>query len=109
MGLRNSPAFSQARMEELLRDIPEADVYIDNVGIFTATWEQHLKVLEIVLTKLEDAGLSINPLKCKWAVQETDWLGYWVTPDGLKPWEKRVNAILQLQPPTNASEVRTLL
>ena len=62
-----------------------------------------------MLTKLEDTGLSINPLKCEWAVQETDWLGYWVTPDGLKPWEKRVNAILRLQPPRNASEVRTFL
>ena len=57
-------------------DIPEVDIYIDDVGAFSATWEQHLNVLRTVLAKLKDAGLSINLLKCKWAVQETGWLGY---------------------------------
>ena len=109
MGLRNSPAFAQARMEELLRDIEEADIYIDNIGVFTETWEEHLKALTTVLNLLEKKGFTINPRKYEWAVRETDWLGYWVTPDGLKPWKKRVNAILKLQPPKSAAEVRTFL
>ena len=43
MGLKCSPDFSQEVMEDVLRDIEEADVYIDDVGVFSNNWEDHLK------------------------------------------------------------------
>jgi hypothetical protein len=46
---------------------------------------------------------------CVWAVKETDWLGHWLTPHGLKHWKKKTDTILHMDYPCNATELRMFI
>ncbi len=76
MGLKCSQDIAQAAMENVFSDIKDADVYIDDVGAFSRDWDHHINLLATILRQLRKNGFTINPLKCEWALKETDWLGY---------------------------------
>jgi Reverse transcriptase (RNA-dependent DNA polymerase) len=109
MGVKQSTDISQEIMEDVLRDIKEVKCYLDNVGCFNDSWQHHLQMLERVLQCLQDNGFAVNPAKCEWAVQETDWLGYWLTPPRLKPWRKKIDAILRILPPQTLKDIRSII
>ncbi len=105
MGLKYSPDIAQAAMVNVLSDTEDANVYIDDVGAFSNDWDHHVNLLATILRQLRENGFTINPLKREWVIKETDWLGYWLTPRGLKPWKKKIGATLRMDCPCNATEL----
>ena len=81
MGLKYFPDIAQSIMESVLAGINDADVYIDDVGAFSHTWNDHFKLLGDILRCLCENGFTINPLKCEWAIKEADWLVIDLLPD----------------------------
>ena len=77
MGITCAPNFSQEAMENILKGV-DVEVYINNIGVWDNNFDHHTKKLGMVLT-----GLWANDFTCEWAVCETDWLGYWPTPNEL--------------------------
>ena len=60
MGLKCAPDFAQEVMENLMRAIEDADVYLDDVGAFSKSWEYHMKLLDQILTRLEENGFTLT-------------------------------------------------
>ena len=109
MGIAPAPDIAQELIEKVLEGLDGIEVYIDDVAVFSNSWEDHIKMLQTVLSRLQEAGYTVNPLKCEWAVQETDFLGHWLTPDGIKPWKKKVDAILKMEEPRDVKQLRSFL
>ena len=79
MGLKPAPDIAQSIIEQVLNDLG-VQVYIDDIGIFLNDYEAHMHAIDLVLQWLQENGFKVNPLKCEWAVKETNFLGHWLTP-----------------------------
>ena len=55
-------------MQVVLDGIPGVVVYIDDICVMTATWEEHVETLRLVLGRLKDANLKVKLSKCRFGV-----------------------------------------
>jgi len=108
MGLLRCPASFQLLMETVLRNKDNVLVYIDDVLLHTATHEEHLKVLEKVFERLHQNHLKVNLDKCVFGNREVSYLGFMLTPEGIKPGRNKLQAIQDAQPP-NIKMVRSFV
>ena len=109
MGICQSPDIAQEIMELVLHDIIDIELYINDIACFSLCFDSHMKLVDKVLTWLREKGFVINPHKYKWAIQETDFLGHWLIPRGIKPYPKKIKAILAMQTPKNMKQLRAFL
>ncbi len=66
-------------------------------------------LLEAVFIKLQHAGLKVNATKLFFCTAETEYLGYILTRGGVKPQQKKVQAIFALNPPNCVKELQQVL
>ncbi len=94
-----------------------ADIFQVEMGNLMATLEyitvyshdDHLDKLEQVCIRLCNAGLKVNATKTFFCAQETEYLGYILTRGVIKPQQKKVQAILMLNPPKRIKELQRFL
>src|SRR5210317_1926098 len=98
-------------IEQVLHGLKRKGVeaYIDDIKIFSNSYEEHMQVIKEVVQRLQTAGFKINPLECEWCVKETDFLGHWMTPEGIKPWRKKIDAVLKMGKPKTTTQLRSFL
>jgi site-specific DNA-cytosine methylase len=108
-GLKNAPAKFQRCMDEALRGVNCARCYIDDVIIFSRSFEEHLEHIQLVFNALRKAGLTCHPGKCLFGVDFVMYLGHEVRPGTLGPQIAKVAALDALPIPKNISDLRTFL
>ena len=84
-GLVNAPATFCRLMRKVLKNVSNADSFVDDILIYTETWEDHLAVLRKVLKRLRDANLTARPTKCNLGCKNIDCLRPAFTTSKLSP------------------------
>ena len=110
-GSRNSTFYFQQLMGLVLGDMPytELMVYIDDILVFSKTFEEHLEKLEQIFIKLRDANLKLNLSKCHLCDTKIKFLGHIISAEGIYPDPKKSAAIRNFGRPTDRKSVRSFL
>lgn len=108
-GISAAPSIFQRIIENLLRDLPGVTVYLDDILISGATLSEHLANLELVLQRLQDAGLTLHRDKCAFALSSVEYLGHTIDGNGLHPSPRKIKAIQEAPEPKNLTELRSFV
>ena len=110
-GLCNAPSTFQRCMELVMKGLQWEIllIYLDDLIIHGNTFNQHLCRLDMVFTRLAEAGLKLKPSKCFLFKKEVAFLGHVVTDEGIKPQEQKVETIKNWPVPQNITDIRSFL
>ena len=87
------------------KDLPFVFVYLDDI-IASSYAEEHCTHLRTFFQRLANNGLLLNPNKCEFGCTEIDFLGYCISPDGIKPNPTKITAIHNLPRSANKKELQ---
>lgn len=109
-GISTAPGEFQSRMSNVFVDLPEFKCYLDDLAAMTAgTLTDHIHKLRPVLERIRAAGLQINAVKSNFAVQETEYLGYIISRERIRPHPSKFQAIYDIAKPKNKRELRRFM
>lgn len=110
-GLKGASAHFQRVMDAVLAGVKwqYCLVYIDDILIFSDTFEHHLEAIEAVFQKLIEHNFKVKPGKCAILKREVKFLGHLVSRQGIKPNPAKVAAVADLPVPKTEKEVRSFL
>ena len=108
-GLAPAPTYFQNLMNKVLNGLHFTLAYLYDIIIFSETAEQHLKHIQIILTRLKQAKLRLKKSKCLFFKQELHYLGHLLTMNGIKLQLEKIKAISEMKLAKNQMGVREFL
>ena len=110
-GLTNAPAAFMTIMNDVFQDYVDKFVccYLDDILIYSESWEQHMKHIELVLQRLRQVKLYAKLSKCVFGTQEVEYLGFILKAGKLAMNRNKTNAIEVWETPTSKKELQSFL
>jgi hypothetical protein len=110
-GLMNAGATFQRAMD--IAFVEESGkfivVYLDDVTVFSQSDDEHLRHLRRVFEKCRRFGISLNPKKCLFGLEEGKLLGHIISKEGIRIDPSRIEAILKIEHPRNLKELQSFI
>ena len=109
-GLPDMPATFQKTIDKILEGISSKFALLDDIlVIIKGSKREHEKELDNIFKKLNSEGIAINLQKCEFAKTNIEWLGFTITPNGIKPLITKTEAITKLDNPRTLRQLRSFL
>ena len=83
--------------------------YIDDILTFSRTYEEHLKHLEEVFSRLRKENFTLQPEKCHFGVKEVNYLGHIISKNGVMVDSSKTDVVKKYPAPRNPHEIRQFL
>jgi len=112
MGLRGAPSYFQQVMTiEVLRELLYSicEIYIDDIIIFAHTEEEMTERLDIVLRRLQEHNVTVNPEKCSFGRTNVEFVGHTVDKDGLHFSREKLDKVLMVDLPQRGKGLKSFL
>ena len=108
-GMVNSGATLVRGLRKILEGMPRVGSYIDDIVIYSDSWEDHLRTLKELFGRLRKARTTARPTKCLFGASRMEFLGHEVGGDVISPSHDNLKKVRITPRPTSKKQVRSFL
>ncbi|XP_055590370.1 uncharacterized protein K02A2.6-like [Uranotaenia lowii] len=108
-GVKSAPGAFQQLMNGMIADLEGVESFLDDIIVFSKTFDDHHKFLIALFNRLEEYGFHLREEKCNILQHRIKYLGHIVDADGLHPDPAKVEAIAKMPPPSDVTTLRSFL
>ena len=96
-------------MKQVIKGLPFAFVYLDDVLIHSPNIETHLKHIRILFQRFRKADLKLKDSKCNYFKTHVQYLGHLISGKGIKPLPEKLESVKKMPAPTTPKEIKQFL
>lgn len=108
-GMVNAGATLVRGMRKILEGMDNISSYVDDVIVYTNTWEEHIERLRELFTRLHANGFTVRPTKCNLGAETTEFVGHSLSAGKKTPKDNNITKILKVSQPSTKTEIRSFL
>ena len=109
-GLKNAGATFVRAVRNVLQPITDfSESYVDDMGVGSNSWSQHLDHIRQFLIIMRNAGMTLNLGKCEFAKPEVRFVGHYVGSGGRRPDPQRLEVLEKIERPQTKRDLRRFL